>query len=137
IGLYRQMPAEPSVYQGQQHDASRPAKGLDCRKRGPDTSSRIQYIVNEDHFFVLHQKIHFGRVGPQDFPPSKIVPEKCDVQKAKGYILYAVIRLEDIGEPIGQENSPGLNSHKGGFLEIQMVFQELACQPMEYDVDFL
>src|SRR5690606_21542705 len=77
IRLNWKMSTKSYVNKGQEFHNSGSSERLNCGESGSYASTGIQYIINEDHSFILNHKIYTGLIGFQWFtaPPEIITIE--------------------------------------------------------------
>src|SRR5688500_13802124 len=103
------MPAEFSIDKYQQLYSGRTSESQYCIQCRPNGSSCIQYIINQDHFFIFYQKINLrGAWNNHIFPPAKIIPEKGDIQITQRNIAAWQQLFQLRNNPACQENSSWL-----------------------------
>lgn len=129
ISLYRQLPAEPPVDQDTKFHFCRPAEIQQGIQRSPDRPARPQYIIDEYHIPVLDGKRDIRLVQLMQTRPD-IVPVKSDIQLPVMDALRFDLRLQLPDYPVGKIDPPRLYADQHRIFQVEMVFQQLMCQPL-------
>ena len=123
IRLYRQVAAEAAVDEHEQLDLRWTAERLYGSKRCTDAPSCVKYIIYENHFLVLYQKIDLGAIGFQRLiVPAEIVAEKGDVQKAQLDSRHIIFLLQYLLKAFGRKAATGLQPNEHGIGKIEVLF---------------